>query len=105
MWLLSQTCRDLVSAAADDIVGLRRRGVLAYLAPDPDEVLRVVGAWLRGHDRISSGDFARLTGFTYAGAKRALERLVADDLLVRGVAAGRYAHFLPGPAWVQHERA
>lgn len=101
VWLLSQTCRDLVTAAADDVAGLRRRGVLAYLAPDPDDVLRVVGSWLGGHDRISSGDFARLTGFTYAGAKRALERLVVDDLLVRGVMAGRYAHFLPGPGWAQ----
>lgn len=105
VWLLSQTCRDLVTSAAADVAGLRRRGVLTYLVPDADEVVRIVGAWLGGHDRISSGDYARLTGFTSAGAKRVLERLVAGDLLVRGVTTGRNAHFLPGSGWVQPERA
>lgn len=101
VWLLSPTCRDLVLSAAGDAVELKRRGVLTYIAPSPDEVPRIVSAWLSGHDRISSGDYARLTGFTLAGAKRVLERLVAQDLLVRGVATGRNAHFLPGPGWVQ----
>lgn len=98
-WVLSTTCRDLVLSAADDLAALKRRGVMAYLAPGPDEVPRIVGAWLEAHDRITSGDYARLTGFTQAGAKRVLERLVSQGLLVRGVAAGRYAHFLPGPGW------
>lgn len=93
VWLLSQTCRDLVTSAAGDVAGLRRRGVLTSLAPDADDVVRVVGAWLEGHDRTS------------AGAKRVLERLVAGGSLVRGVAAGRNAHFLPGPGWVRPEHA
>lgn len=98
VWLLSAATKKLVQRATDDLVALRRRGVLSYVSPDAPGAARVVRQWLSAHARISSGDYVALTGRTYAGARRVLERLSADGLLVRGETAGRSAHFLPGPA-------
>lgn len=100
VWVLSDAGADVVKNAADATAALRRRGVLSYLGPDAAGAALVVRQWLAVHDRISSGDYATLTGLTYAGARRVLERQAADELLVRGEAAGRNAHFLPGPALV-----
>jgi ATP-dependent DNA helicase RecG len=47
---------------------------------------------LAAHDRITSGDYAALTGLTQTGAKRALDRLV-PDVLARGTPTGRSAHY------------
>lgn len=95
VWVLSSASTALTQKAAGDLTALKRLGVLTYLRPDPVEAVRVVQKWLAEHDRISSGDYATLTELTYAGARRALERIAADGLLERGEAAGRNAHFLP----------
>lgn len=97
VWVLPADVIALVLDAAEDVSALRRRGVLAYRAPDASGAVRVVRQWLRAHGRISSGDYSALTGLTYAGSRRVLERLETDGLLVRGEVAGRNAHFLPGP--------
>lgn len=98
VWVLSNTGAGIVKNALEVTATLRRRGVLSYLGPDSAGAVLVVRQWLAAHDRISSGDYATLTGLTYAGARRVLERQAAEGLIVRGEAAGRNAHFLPGPA-------
>jgi ATP-dependent DNA helicase RecG len=75
------------------LANLRRRGLLTYRRPDAEGGRQVVEAWLAAHDRITSGDYATLTGLTQAGAKRALDRLV-PDLLTRGTPTGRSAHYI-----------
>jgi ATP-dependent DNA helicase RecG len=94
-WLLSATARRVVLSNAADRSALRRQRVLWYVGPDSTDNAAVVNGWLAAHDRITSGDYAALTGLTTAGARRTLDRLVEDDLLVRGEAAGRNAHYLP----------
>ncbi|WP_211435178.1 DUF5635 domain-containing protein [Blastococcus sp. DSM 46786] len=95
VWVLSRASTELTLRAAGDLAALKRQGVLTNLRPDPVEATRVVRQWLNVHDRVSSGDYATLTELTYAGARRALERMVTDGLLERGETAGRNAHFLP----------
>lgn len=97
VWMLSGSSTEFVQTAADDLAALRRMGVLFYLRPDNAGAQKIVRQWLEVHDRISSGDYSALTGFTYAGARRVLERMEAEGMLLRGEAAGRNAHFLPGP--------
>lgn len=92
VWLLSSAARDAVLGSKSDEIHLRRLGVLWYVAPEAESVREIVEAWLRVHDRITSGDYAAMTGFTNAGARRALERLLGD-ILQRGDATGRNAHF------------
>lgn len=58
--------------------------------------LGVVRFRLSSHQRITSGDYAAPTGLTQAGALNHLDKLVGDDLLVRGEGKGRNAHFLRG---------
>lgn len=94
-WLLSAPARRVVTAPRADRDLLRRLRVLWYVAPDPIEVTAVVDEWLGAHDRVTSGDYAAMTGLTTGGARGALDRLVEDHLLVRGEAAGRNAHYLP----------
>lgn len=96
-WLLSPDARRLVNGAKSDRELLRRLRVLWYVGPDPQDAPAVADAWLSVHDRITSGDYAALTGLTPAGARGALDRLVDDGQLVRGEVAGRNAHYLrPG---------
>lgn len=75
------------------LASLRRRGLLTYRRPDAEGGRAVVEAWLAAHDRITSGDYATLTGLTQAGAKRALDRFV-PDVLARGTPTGRSAHYI-----------
>jgi ATP-dependent DNA helicase RecG len=67
--------------------------MLTYRRPTAEGSRDVVRAWLASHTRITSGDYAALTGLTPAGAKRALDRLV-PDLLTRGPTVGRNAHYV-----------
>lgn len=99
VWTLSQAALTAVESQASDRSRLRRLGVLTYWRPDGAHA--VVRAWLDSHDRITSGDYATLTGLTQAGALRQLERLVPERLLQRGDELGRNAHFTAGPsaAW------
>jgi len=93
-WLLSLTARRLLVTARTDQDLLRRLRVLWYQAPEPADAPAVVTAWMATHDRITSGDYAALTGLSAAGARGVLDRLVNDGQLVRGDAAGRNAHYL-----------
>ena len=96
-WVLSTSARRVVLSSAADRSVLRRQRVLWYVAPDPLDSPAIVDSWLGVHDRITSGDYAALSGLTTAGSRRTLDRLAEDGLLVRGDAAGRNAHYLPGP--------
>ncbi|WP_344021779.1 DUF5635 domain-containing protein [Pseudonocardia kongjuensis] len=93
-WILSKEAIAVVERAgrADD---LRARGILGYRKPDDPRP--VVRAWFASHDRLTSGDYARLTGLTTNGARSQLERLVVDGMLVRGDERGRNAHFVVAP--------
>lgn len=94
-WVLSVTARRVVLSSTASRSALRRQRVLWYVSPDIADNAQVVSGWLTAHDRVTSGDYAALTGLTTAGARRTLDRLVEDDLLVRGEATGRNAHYLP----------
>ena len=96
-WVLSTSARRVVLSSAADRSVLRRQRVLWYVAPDPLDSPAIVDSWLGVHDRITSGDYSALSGLTTAGSRRTLDRLAEDGLLVRGDAAGRNAHYLPGP--------
>lgn len=93
VWVLSSTARRAVTGGKTDRAELKRRGVLWYVAPNAEEIRAIVRAWLDVHDRITSGDFAVLSGMTTQGARGALDRLVGD-LLERGDASGRNAHYV-----------
>lgn len=95
VWILSAAALRVVEGAPASAVG-RNRGVLAHRRPE--DPARVVRSWLTSHDRMTSGDYATLTGLTQAGALYHLDRLVADGLLVRGDGRGRNAHFRCGPS-------
>jgi len=94
-WLLSPAARRVVTAPKGDREKLRRLRVLWYVAPDPTDITTVVDEWLTAHARLTSGDYAAITGLTKGGARGALDRLVEDHLLVRGETSGRNAHYLP----------
>lgn len=91
-WVLSPAARNTVLKSKEDTALLRRLRVLWYVAPTSEEASRIIDSWLSIHDRITSGDFAALTGMTNAGARRVLERF-EGELLERGEQAGRNAHF------------
>jgi len=93
-WLLSAAAVAEVERAGDP-ASLRRRGLLRYRRPDPAQAAEVVRRWLASHDRITSGDYAKLTGLTQPGALKTLDRMTRDGLLERGDAQGRNAHYLP----------
>lgn len=94
-WVLSATVRRVVLSSTGDRSALRRQRVLWYVGPDTTDNAAVVAGWLTEHARVTSGDYAALTGLTAAGARKTLDRLVEDDLLIRGETAGRNAHCLP----------
>lgn len=93
VWVLSKAAIAVVEGGPDRDA-LRAKGLLAYRRPA--EPKKVVLAWLSAHDRITSGDYAQLSGLTQQGALKHLERLVSEGFLVRGEGRGRNAHFLPG---------
>lgn len=92
-WVLSPSSRKAVLGNASEAASLKRRGVLWFVAPSADDARRVVQAWLASHDRITSGDFAALSGLSQQGARGVLDRL-DGDLLVRGEVTGRNAHYI-----------
>lgn len=97
-WILATVARQAVLGDKDDGALLRRLRVLWYVAPQPAGVTMVVDAWFNDHARITSGDYAALTGLTTAGARGALDRLVEQGLLSRGEATGRNAHYIRNSA-------
>lgn len=94
VWLLSAAAVAEVERAGEPAATLRRRGLLRYRRPDPADAVSVVRRWLASHDRITSGDYAALTGLTQPGALKTLDRMARDGLLERGDAHGRNAHYL-----------
>lgn len=92
-WVLSPSARKSVLGGATDAATLKRHGVLWYVAPSADDARSIVRAWLATHDRITSGDFATLSGMSQQGGRGVLDRL-DGDLLVRGEATGRNAHYV-----------
>lgn len=93
-WLLSAAARRVVLSSKSDRDMLRRLRVLWYVTPDQSDISSVVDTWLRSHDRVTSGDYAAVTGLTTGGARGALDRLVDDQVLARGAASGRNAHYI-----------
>ncbi len=93
-WTLSKETRRLVGGQKSDREMLQRQRVLWFVTPGADEALEVVSQWFAVQDRITSGDYAALTGLTTTGARGALDRLVHEGRLVRGEASGRNAHYL-----------
>lgn len=93
VWVLSKTARKAVLSGVTDVPGLKRRGVLWFVGPNAEDTRTVARRWLDIHGRITSGDFAVLTGMTPQGARGALERL-DGDIIARGDATGRNAHFV-----------
>lgn len=93
-WLLSDAARKAVLSGRRDTELLRRLRVLWFVTPQQADIAKTVDAWLRVHDRITSGDYAAMTGLTTGGARGALDRLVEEGLLVRGEVTGRNAHYV-----------
>lgn len=93
-WLLS-TSAIRVLESAGPAATRPSRTILTYRRPADSTA--VVRSWLADNVRITSGDHARLTGITQAGALNQLDRMEAAGQLVRGDGKGRNAHFLPGP--------
>jgi ATP-dependent DNA helicase RecG len=97
VWLLSRPALAEMERAGEPLPALHRRGLITYRRPSPEAAVAVVRHWLASHDRITSGDYAVLTGLTQAGALKALDRLTREGLLERGNAQGRSAHYrMPG---------
>lgn len=99
-WTLSTRALALVEEGTRRS-SLAARGILPYRRPE--NALDVARRWLQFHDRLTSGDYAALTGLTQAGALGQLERLVPGGYLVRGEGLGRNAHFVAGPVMARTE--
>jgi ATP-dependent DNA helicase RecG len=96
VWLLSRSALAEVERAGETPSTLHRRGLLTYRRPDTSVAVEVVRRWLASHERITSGDYATLTGLTQPGALKALDRMTRDGLLTRGDPHGRNAHYILG---------
>ncbi|WP_211221765.1 DUF5635 domain-containing protein [Granulicoccus phenolivorans] len=92
-WMLTEAARYVVRSEKAESDLLRRLGVLWYVSPQLEDAAQVVDSWFEGHDRITSGDYAEMTGLTKGGARGALDRLVDEGLLIRGESTGRNAHY------------
>lgn len=101
-WLLGFPALQVVEKAAASAAQLTRRGILTYRRPSAGNARRVVRSWLDGHDRITSGDYAMMTGVLQPQATRVLTAMVGDLLARGGEVMGRNAHFVaavqPGAA-------
>jgi ATP-dependent DNA helicase RecG len=96
VWLLSTSALTEVERSGEPLPALHRRGLITYRRPSPEAAASVTRRWLDCHDRITSGDYAVLTGLTQPGALKALDRLTREGLLERGNAQGRTAHYRAG---------
>jgi ATP-dependent DNA helicase RecG len=97
VWLLSRSALGEVERAGATASTPHRRGLLTYRRPEPSVAVDVVRSWLASHGRITSGDYAALTGLTQPGALKALDRMARDGLLARGDPHGRNAHYVLRP--------
>lgn len=95
LWLPAAALVSRATADLHDLPVAQRRGLLTWWRPDGPGARRLVESWLAVAPRISSGDFADVSGFTTQGALQALNRLAGEGLIKRGDAAiGRRAHFV-----------
>jgi ATP-dependent DNA helicase RecG len=95
LWLPGADAVRLATSDEHSVALAKRRGLLGWWRPDAVGAQRLVSAWLDDRDRISSGDVAEVTSFTYAGARQLLMRMVDEGRLARGDASrGRNAHFV-----------
>lgn len=97
VWTLSPTALGIIEASPDRRRALQRRGLLDYRRPASADGF--AGRWLRDHATLTTGDVAALSGLSQGGALRQLERLEAQDVLLRGANMGRTAHFVAGSAF------
>lgn len=94
VYLLGHSAISRVVHARTSPTQLAKRGILTYHRGHAEVAPNVVEHWLAVHDKITSGDYAALTGMAGPSASRVLSGLV-DDVLERGGAArGRNAHFV-----------
>jgi ATP-dependent DNA helicase RecG len=102
VFMLGERAAGRVERAGGSPVQLARRGILAYRRAGVERAAEPVRQWLATHDRITSGDYAAMTGTGRPNANRVLNSLVGD-LLERGAETrGRNAHFtLRRDAWRQ----
>lgn len=72
---------------------LTRRGILTYRRAGADRAAPLVRQWLATQDRITSGDYAMITGLARPSATRILNSLVGDVLQRGAEVRGRNAHY------------
>jgi ATP-dependent DNA helicase RecG len=93
VFMLGERAVGRVERAGGSPGQLARRGILTYRRAGVERAAEPVRQWLAMHDRITSGDYAAMTGIGRPNANRLLNGLVGD-LLERGTEArGRNAHF------------
>ena len=94
----------LPAATAGALLDRARHGaagaeLLWFRSGSADVLLRVALAWLAEHDRVTSGDVARLTGTSQPSASTRLSTWAeAGEGIVRGQGRGRSAHFVAAPS-------
>ena len=93
VYQLGKTAIARVESAGSSPEQLTRRGILTYRRAGVDRAADLVRQWLATHDRITSGDYAAMTGIVRPNANRVLTGLVGDVLERGAEARGRNAHF------------
>ena len=93
VYQLGATAIARVERAGSSPEQLARRGILTYRRAGVERAPDLVRQWLATHDRITSGDYAAMTGTARPNANRVLTSLVGDVLERGAEARGRNAHF------------
>ena len=93
VYQLGETAIAQVERAGSSPEQLARRGILTYRRAGVKRAPDLVRQWLATHDRITSGDYAAMTGIARPNANRVLTGLVGDFLERGAEARGRNAHF------------
>jgi ATP-dependent DNA helicase RecG len=94
VYLLGPAAVARVETAAGSTTQLARRGILTYRRAGMDRAASLVQQWLAVHDRITSGDYATMTGVARPYANRILNGLVGEVLERGEETKGRNAHFV-----------
>jgi ATP-dependent DNA helicase RecG len=93
VYQLGETAIAQVESAGSSPEQLARRGILTYRRAGVERAPDVVRQWLATHDRITSGDYAAMTGIARPNANRVLTGLVGEVLERGADTRGRNAHF------------
>lgn len=94
VYLLSEAAIAVVTRAGGSAAQLARRGIMTYRRPGTDQARDLVRQWLTAHERITSGDYATMTGIARSNATRILNGLVGDILERGAETRGSKAHFV-----------